>query len=1010
MKKKILLFALAFMMVLVLCAQFVSAEEPACTEGSHNIAAAATPETTKGNWVVAPEYLIDGDRLTAGGSSHGHNESIRTLTWSHPQVLSKLVFVVGAEDGQTVQVAGPGGKQKTGTQSFTFRVRLFDAEGNQIFEKSQGTDNQIEIVIDLAEVTTPVAKVEIQNMNYWNNGQFFCEVEAWSEGHGYKEISDTATCTEPGTKTYECIICQNQVTADSAPHGHTAAADWSVDAEKGTHYKACTVEGCDGRVDEAEHEYTAECDINCDVCKQDTRTVADDVAHVFASDCDTTCDVCSTKRTTETPHIYDKEGVEGEDNLYVDCDTTCDLCGEERTAPHVYEWICDNTCAYCDATRDVTHTFDNECDTQCNICTFTREFKGHVYDSFIDPDCNYCGVKQPVMTTGTLTHAEYVESAVSYYATKYEQKVDENGNLVYEQKKDADGNLEVDDEGNPVYDETKPVYDMTKPLEPEVAPGVAAENAAAGNLMDGITKTAGLYAPGSDWYCIEQNGYVLITLKEPTDILSLKIYGCGNWCEFNIKAYDAEGNEVISYNNFMNGGYGDDAQSFVAWAADSFEGAKEVKTIKVTSISYKWNDPKTLKISEIEMKTHVHAYNDICLDDACKDCGETREVPGHIFGAENACDITCNRCGQTIGETDKVHVYDGDTVDEEGNLVIGCDRFCNVCGDERTGTKSHTYDQTKNGINICDDLDCNICGEARESVHEYDNDCDAMCNKCESLREVVHTYKFSCATECMVCGTARTGEIHQWTGTCDMRICEACASMETNECTYDNACDTTCNVCGATRTVGDHAYTNACDTTCDNCGATRTITHTYANACDAVCDVCGVAREVPAHVYANACDAECDVCKATREVAAHVYDNACDTACNVCGETREVAAHVYDNACDAACNVCSATRTPSAHVYDNGCDATCNVCNVGRTVSAHKYGEWTVTAAATKDAKGSQTRTCAECKTVETVEIPQLDGKIGGATIAAIVVGCVAIVAVIGAAAYYFLVIKKKSV
>ena len=45
------------------------------------------------------------------------------------------------------------------------------------------------------------------------------------------------------------------------------------------------------------------------------------------------------------------------------------------------------------------------------------------------------------------------------YEQIYQQKTDENGNLVYE--KDADGN---DDKSKPVYDTTKPVYDSSKPV------------------------------------------------------------------------------------------------------------------------------------------------------------------------------------------------------------------------------------------------------------------------------------------------------------------------------------------------------------------------------------------------------------------------------------------------------------------------------------------------------------------------------------------------------------------
>ena len=997
MKKKILLFVLAVMMALVVCAQFVSAEEAACTEGSHNIASAATITTDRNSWICDVNALVDGNKLTAGGSDHGLRDTTRTFVWSHPQVLSKLVFVTGMEAGNSGYIAGTSGilvdaTAGAQTQNFSFDVKLYDAENNEIFSKTYAIENQMEIVVDLAaeNVTASVAKMTVHNQNNWNNGQCFWEIETWTTGHGYKFVSDSATCIEDGVKTYKCVVCEGETTEVSKATGSHTYEEYTLTEEGDKHYQICKIEGCGATTEQAEHTYTADCDMLCDVCGYATRT--SEVEHIYDHSCDKDCNTCKTVRPeAELVHTYGDE----ETGLNPACDDTCNVCGDKRTPPHVYEWVCDATCGACNYVREVNHTFDNECDTQCNICTYTREFQGHKYDSFIDGECNYCGFKRDVITTGNLT-SDAAESAISYYATKYEQAVDEEGNLV------------VDEEG-------KPVYDLTKPLPAEVAPGVAAENAAAGKLMDGDISTSGIWSPGNDWYAIETNGYVLITLKEATDVLSIKIYVAGNWTGYRVEAFDAEGNAVIDpYSNYANDSpNGGTAGGYMVWAANSLEEAKEVKTVKITSTGYKWGDSKTMKVSEIELKVHVHAYEDICLSEACKDCGETREVPGHIFGAENACDVICNTCGQTIGETDIAHVYDGDTVDEEGNLVIGCDRFCNVCGDERKGTASHSYDQTKNGINICSDLDCNICGEARESEHEYDNDCDAMCNKCETIREVVHTYKFSCATECMVCGTPRTGEIHQWAYTCDEgRMCEACgATVENNKCIYDNACDTTCDVCGNTRTIEAtaHVYDNACDTTCNVCATTRTITHTYANACDAACDVCGAAREVPAHVYDNVCDADCNVCTATRTVAPHAYDNACDADCNNCGATREVAAHVYDNACDAACNVCSATRAAAAHVYDNACDSTCNVCSAARDVN-HTYGDWTVTTAATKDAKGSENRTCSVCNNVETKEIPQLDSKVSGATVAAIVIGCVAIVAVVGAAAYYFFVIKKKSV
>ncbi len=181
-------------------------------------------------------------------------------------------------------------------------------------------------------------------------------------------------------------------------------------------------------------------------------------------------------------------------------------------------------------------------------------------------------------------------------------------------------------------------------------------------------------------------------------------------------------------------------------------------------------------------------------------CGE--KECAHTY--DNACDVTCNDCGETRVVED--HVYDN-----------ACDTDCNVCGDERTAS-DHVYD------NACD-ASCNVCGdESTPAAHVYDNACDTSCN---------------------VCGDERTPADH----------------------VYDNACDASCNVCGDERTPADHVYDNACDTDCNVCGDERTASdHVYDNACDASCNVCGDERTPAAHVYDNACDTSCNVCGDTREV------------------------------------------------------------------------------------------------------------------------------------------------
>ncbi len=140
------------------------------------------------------------------------------------------------------------------------------------------------------------------------------------------------------------------------------------------------------------------------------------------------------------------------------------------------------------------------------------------------------------------------------------------------------------------------------------------------------------------------------------------------------------------------------------------------------------------------------------------------------------------------GEKECTHTYDN-----------ACDTTCNDCGEERT-PEAHVYD------NACD-TDCNVCGDVRTIEHTYDNACDASCNVCGDERTpAAHVYDNDCDASCNVCDETRTASDH----------------------VYDNACDASCNVCGDERTPADHVYDNACDASCNVCDDTREITHDFA--------------------------------------------------------------------------------------------------------------------------------------------------------------------------------------
>ena len=309
-----------------------------------------------------------------------------------------------------------------------------------------------------------------------------------------------------------------------------------------------------------------------------------------------------------------------------------------------------------------------------------------------------------------------------------------------------------------------------------------------------------------------------------------------------------------------------------------------------------------------------HVYDYVC-DATCNECGALREVNNHLF--DNACDTACNVCGQTRVVPD--HVYDN-----------ACDTTCNVCGVVRV-VGGHVHS------NNCDTT-CNECGQVREVPdHIYDNDCDTACNECGATRTVPdHIYKNACDATCDECNAMRIVPDHVYDGICDTACNECGIVREAPDHTYDDASDTACNECGKEREVCSHTYDNLCDTSCNKCGEIRTVPdHYYSNDCDTTCNFCQEVREVAGHVYSNACDVSCNKCYEEREVGEHIYDNVCDPSCNICEKERAVAGHQYDNDCDRICDKCETERDVPAHAYDNPCDAYCNECGFEREVSAH---------------------------------------------------------------------------
>ncbi|MBE6807554.1 MAG: hypothetical protein E7527_06100 [Ruminococcaceae bacterium] len=299
-----------------------------------------------------------------------------------------------------------------------------------------------------------------------------------------------------------------------------------------------------------------------------------------------------------------------------------------------------------------------------------------------------------------------------------------------------------------------------------------------------------------------------------------------------------------------------------------------------------------------------HTYDNDC-DTTCNVCGFTRTVAGHAY--DNACDPTCNNCGavreadhsykaevtapdcENGGYTTYTCTVCGDSYKDNYTQAAGhkydnaCDASCNVCGETRTPA-DHNYVESVMANNNCGTdgmvkYTCSVCGDSYTEVlpatgnHRYDNDCDNRCNVCNQVREVGdHKYvatqtKAPTCTEtgvmtytCSVCGVSYTEAIPVIAHSYDAVVTEP-------DCENGGYTTHTCTVCGDsykdsyTEATG-HSYVGV-ETQAPTCGATGVKTYT--------CSACG--------------DSYTEVIPAT---GAHTYDNEYDADCNVCGAIREV--------------------------------------------------------------------------------------------------------------------------
>lgn len=146
-----------------------------------------------------------------------------------------------------------------------------------------------------------------------------------AEAHTWKEVegSNTATCTEPGTRTVQCAVCGMLREEEAPAKGHTLDNKWDYTAA--VHYQKCST--CGAEINSGSHQYVYDAgwdDYMCSVCG---------VLHDWDVECSGTLTVTDATCKKITYHCsgcgYDliREGIFDEYHSYVN--GVCRYCGAE---------------------------------------------------------------------------------------------------------------------------------------------------------------------------------------------------------------------------------------------------------------------------------------------------------------------------------------------------------------------------------------------------------------------------------------------------------------------------------------------------------------------------------------------------------------------------------------------------------------------------------------------------------------------------------------------------------
>ena len=332
--------------------------------------------------------------------------------------------------------------------------------------------------------------------------------------------------------------------------------------------------------------------------------------------------------------------------------------------------------------------------------------------------------------------------------------------------------------------------------------------------------------------------------------------------------------------------------------------------------------------------------HDVISEKAKHTFGDWKVTKDPTEEAEGSRERSCTVCGYTATEAIEklahTHKFATDWTKDETNHW-----YASTCGHDVTdGKATHTFGEWQ---------------VTKEATEEAEGSKERTCTVCEykvteSIEKLDHTHKF--ATD-----WTKDETNHWYAATCE-HTTEVSGKAEhsfgnwttTKEATEEETGtrERSCTVCGytATEVIEKLAHTHkfATDWTKDETN------HWYASTCGHE-----VTKGKAAHTFGN---------WTTTKAATEEAEGIKERSCTVCGYTATEAIEKLDHTHKFA-EEWTKDETNHWHAATCGHDVT-------EGKAEHSFGNWTVTKAATKEAKGSKERVCTVCNYKEVVDIAKI--------------------------------------